>query len=364
VTDRAAKRRAIAAKLRDDIPRLRKEIEDRRAHISQAIERAMARPGKTGASGFAAWSKHAPALARAIGALARAERRLPGAQERADRTTILENERWNRNERIRAANVGYMKRLDALKEAAPVIHRVWDHEREQEEKRLASMRRALLKRTYKDTNGDPAAAERAEREWWRRPPPMPEPVKQPTDLPEPDAIEFDEMVPPREGLILGTFKVMDPSRIGGILDRPRAPTVWTSRHVGNRLIEAHRILKRLPDRIGPATGGAAWPAFRQEMIEEVTKVGASAFAARANVKIKATAEEIALMNEAIGWPLQFLADFKAGRNYAWLAADVNLWASQTTVEEFEKVKDGAKSVPWDALRLVAAGLNAAKEEVR
>src|SRR3954467_6628340 len=52
-------------------------------------------------------------------------------------------------------------------------------------------------------------------------------------------------MPPRAGLLPGTWKMIDPSRLGGIVDRPRAPARWSARHVGMRLIEAHRILKRL-----------------------------------------------------------------------------------------------------------------------
>ncbi|WP_316172112.1 MULTISPECIES: hypothetical protein [unclassified Bradyrhizobium] len=159
----------------------------------------------------------------------------------------------------------------------------------------------------------------------------------------------DLPMPPREGLIPGTWKLMDPSRLGGVVDRPRAPERWTPRHVGNRLIEAHRTLKRLPIKIRPASVKTAWPVFEQEPVDSDEDE---------HVKVDATAAEIELMEDAIGWPMRFLPAVFAS------AGDVNRWASQLKVEEFEKVEDGHHSVPWHELRAIADGLNRAGEAVR
>lgn len=356
---RAAKRRAIADKLAADIERLRNEIDDRRRHLAQAMKRCKEKRVNLGyccpiveaPSGFAAWSRHAPALARAVGSLARAQMRLPAAEERADRAAMIERERHARAEKIQAANVGYMKRLDALKAGAPSIMSKWAKERADEEKRLADRRKQLERRTHKD-QGKAGKSAAVERHWWRRPN-LPEPIKQPE--PEP-ADDIAETMPPREGLIPGTFKLVDPSRLGAVLDRPRLPKAWTAKHVGHRLIEAHRVLARMPATIWPKEYGAAWPDYRREWGELVVQAGAGVLHLNRSGRARgATADEVARMNEAISWPLQFLA------NHGYLAADVNLWAAETSEEEFENDGRGA---PWEALRIIADALNAAKEVVR
>ncbi|MGC2778050.1 MAG: hypothetical protein WA418_20675, partial [Bradyrhizobium sp.] len=126
-------------------------------------------------------------------------------------------------------------------------------------------------------------------------------------------------LPPRDGLIPGTWRMIDPARLGGVVDRPRAPTRWTGRHVGMRLIEAHRTLKRLPMNTRPASMKTAWPVHEVEPIEGTVEEG--------SVKVDPTSVEIGLMEQAIGWPMQFLSSEPAK------ASDVNLWASQVKVEE-------------------------------
>jgi hypothetical protein len=153
--------------------------------------------------------------------------------------------------------------------------------------------------------------------------------------------------PPREGLIPGTWKVMDPTRLGGIVDRPRLHSRWTPRHVGMRLIEAHRTLTRLPGG-GASIQSAPWPMYELEVAPPPAQ----------NARLLATADEIARMEQAITWPMQFLSAEPAK------ARDVNLWASQLTVEEFEKVEDGDNKVPWEALQMIAECLDAARERVQ
>lgn len=162
--------------------------------------------------------------------------------------------------------------------------------------------------------------------------------------------KFNTLAPPREGLIPGTWKMMDPSRIGGIVDQPRRPLRWNPRHVGMRLIEAHRTLKYLPMNLRPAAVKTAWPMHDQEPVEGAVEEG--------NVKVDPSAEQIALMEQAICWPMRFLGESMLS------AGDVNRWAGQLTVEEFEKIEDGHHSVPWHELRAIAGALNAAREIVR
>lgn len=167
----------------------------------------------------------------------------------------------------------------------------------------------------------------------------------------------DGILPPREGLIPGTWKYRDPSRLGGIVDNPRPAARWSSRYVGMRMIEAHRVLARVPARIMPRQFGTSWPQFRQEA-EPIDESDASVVEEHNHVVFGASAEDIARMSQAIEWPMQFLSgDVSA-------AQDVNLWASQMTVEEFEKIDDGAADVPWAGLSRIAAALNAARIVVR
>lgn len=166
------------------------------------------------------------------------------------------------------------------------------------------------------------------------------------------------ILPPRDGLIPGTWKYVDPSRLGGIVDKPRLPALWTPRHVGMRMIEAHRVLARVPMRILPKQFGTAWPTMPEEDTALIERDSAGFVEERNRVQIGASAGDIARMSEALQWPMQFLSSWPA------TAADVNRWASQLTEEEFEKIDDGSADVPWDGLRLIAAALVAARVVVR
>lgn len=327
MTDRAAKRRAIADKLSATISRLTAEI-----------------------AGCAAGTKKRERL---VAQLARAQERLPATLGKAEAAELRDRERKLKRAKIEAANVGYMRRLDALRAEAPAIQALWEKERSDEGRRLEVRRKQLRKRTYKDTQGDAAAAHR--HDWWRRPAKLPDPVQQPAPA------ELDDSAggaPPRDGLIPGTFKLVDVSRLGQIVDRPRLPAVWTARHVGMRLIEAHRVVARIPANILPKQFGAAWPAYRHEFGEQVIQAGAgNLFRGRNAVYRGASADEMARCTEAIAWPLQFLSAMSSA------ARDVNYWAAELTEEEFERIDDGDPRAPWDALQMIADALNAAREPV-
>jgi hypothetical protein len=243
-------------------------------------------------------------------------------------------------------------RLDVIARLEAALERVEDEERE--EGRIASRARQLDRRTHKDQDGKKHTPQ--QEHWWRRPKDLPEPIKQP-DLTPPAGPGAELEPPPRDGLIPGTFRLLDPTRVGGIVDRPRAPRVWTGRHVGARLIEAHKVLARLPATIGPKEFGKAWPAYKHEFGEQVLQAGAGTLLFGRNAPLRgATADEVARMSEAIYWPMQFADLFLSGE-----AADVNAWAADTTEEEFEHDSKGA---PWSALWRIAEALNAAREIVR
>lgn len=325
MTDRAAHRRAIADKLAANIARLP-------AAIAKTREGTKAR-------------------ARLEEQLERAKARVAAAVEQADLAEAAAQEKQAKLAKIQAANAGYMRRLDALKADAPAVSAQWKKERAEEEKRLNARRKQLDRRTTKDLRGN-AVDDRPS--WMKRPIKLPDPIQQPDLAPATSVAE--QLAPPREGLIPGTYRVMDPSRVGSIVDRPRLPKAWTARHVGVRLIEAHRVLGRIPARIWPAEFGAAWPSYRHEFGEQVIQAGAGTlFSGRSPRPRGASAEEMARMSEAICWPMQFLAHDRA------MAADLNWWAFDTATDDFEF---DSRSAPWDALQFIASALNAAREPVR
>ena len=350
MADRSLKRRAIADKLSADIARLEKEIVDRRKNLVEARERLVARrvarayiggAAQVDASGFAAWSRHVPAIARAVGQLERLRRRLPAALEKADSAAMLAREERERRARINAANEGLMRRLDALAAAAPTIDARWAQERLQEAKRIKALQKKLARRAAK------RAPERPD--WMRKPVKLPAPIRQP-DLTIETEKGDDTALVERPGLLPGTYTVMDPRRLHRLLDRPRTPEVWTAAYVGVRLIEAHRVLMKTPSAIYPKGYGAAWPLYKVEASEAANLPGL-----RTSVRVAPSADAVARMHEAIAWPMQFLS------NRPGAAADVNWWAQEAAWDQLEF---DSRSAPWEALQIIATAFNAAKEVVR
>jgi hypothetical protein len=339
LSESATKRKAIADKLAADIARLQREIADRHAHLAQAKARVLVKDPSTW---FAKWSRHVMPLARAVGALQRLQRRLPIAKDRAVRAGA----RASHLARLRAATEGHLRRFDAInsKESAAAQGERWRRERKEEEKRVRQLQKRLRKRTTKDFTERP--------EWMQRPVTLPAPIQQP-DLSPP---RNEEVLPPREGLMPGTFKLMDPTRLGTIIDRPRLPKVWTAAYVGARLIEAHKILLRLPGTIWPKGYGTAWPLYKVEAGEAAIQYGAGTLASLSMPRPRgASADAVARMNEAISWPMQFLS------NRPGAAADVNYWAADAA---FDQMDFDARSAPWVSLQVIADALNAANEPVR
>lgn len=340
---KAAKRRAIADKIARDIERLRKEAADRRAHLAQVKARALAKPGKGKLSGgwFAAWARHAPALAAAEGALARALRRLPDAVSKTEDAETQDREENRQRAAIRARNVGLMRRLDALRDHAPALKKQWDEDRRGEEKRLKKLKKKLEARTRKDITARP--------DWMKRPVALPPPIAQP-DLTVDDGAD----TPPREGLIPGTYRVLPPERLRlNLLDDEPLPGSWTPRHVGKRLIEAHDVLRRLPMNVRPQGYSALWPEYTHDAGELAIQAGAQTLALGRNAIIKvASSDEVARMNEAMQWIWQYLA----GCN-AWALGALNAWAADR-----DATPDDCPVI--DLLEFIADALNAAKEVVR
>jgi hypothetical protein len=294
-------------------------------------------------SWFAAWSRYAPQIARAEGALARALKRQPAAIAKAEFAAGQAKKTAAIRATIRARNVALMRTLDALKEAAPAIDRQWKAERSGEERRLKSLKKRLEKRTRRDITARP--------DWMKKPAALPPRIEQPNFAEQDEA----EIPPPREGLIPGTYRILDPARFSlGLLDADPLPTRWTGKHVGTRLIEAHEILQRLPMSIWPKGYGAMWPAYSHDAGELAIQAGAYTLEVGRNAIIKsASSEEVARMNEAMQWAIQYLSHCNA-----WALGALNGWASSSDADP------DANDAPRDLLEFIAEALNAAKEVVR
>jgi hypothetical protein len=120
------------------------------------------------------------------------------------------------------------------------------------------------------------------------------------------------------------------------------------------LIEAHEILQRLPMSIWPKGYGAMWPAYTHDAGELAIQAGAGTLELGRNAVIRtASADEVARMNEALEWVIQFLSDCNP-----WSLAALNGWASSSDADP------DAADVPRDLLEFIAEALNAAKEVVR
>lgn len=338
--DRAEKRKAIADKVAADIPRLTAEIAKRREKLAKAKERAQPGKGKLAAGWFAIWDRAVMPIARAEGSLARAIKRAPIAQTKAQETAARARQLAAAKIRRDAQTASINRHFETV-HAGPHPQARWNAERAEEAKRMKRLTKQIHKRTSKDFSN---------RFMLEKPLKLPDPVQQPDLTAEAEA----PAIAPREGLIPGTFKVMDPARLrGGLLDADPLPPRWTARRVGERLIEAMDVLQRMPMTLWPKGYGAMWPAYRHEAGELAHQAGAGTLAIGRNVIARtATADEVDRMNEALEWPLQYLAQCNA-----WSLRALNGWA-------MEAIDADGEDAPTDLLQFIADALNAAKEVVR
>lgn len=331
-------------RVKETIERLQREIADRRSNMAQARDRALSKPGQgrmTATSWFAVWSRHAPPIARAQGQLDRARKRLPLLQQRAEEIATKERKLDVKRKRLRAATAAISRRIDANREALAGQAERWDRERQQEDRNMKRLRKRLVARTTKDQQ--PQKPDRRQRLQVSLPAPVQHKL-----IDDPAPVE-----PPRDGLIDGTYEVIDQVRAEArrlLLNPDPLPRRWTADHVGKRLIEAHDVLRRIPMNIWPQGYSALWPEYTHDAGELAIQAGAGTLALGRNVIIRgATADELARMNEALQWPIQFLSI-----NNAWALSTLNTWASDPRDEE----------APRNLLQTIADFLNAANEVVR
>lgn len=138
------------------------------------------------------------------------------------------------------------------------------------------------------------------------------------------------------------------------------PTQWTAEHVGVRLIEAARVIDRMPLG-GLSKKSCIWPAYetmtpgeRAELVNEHMRAGTlnQYYATLNRTRIPPSSHEIARMEEAIGWPGEFLLSDPG------LAGIVTFWAA--TAEPGEEAPAPVRV----GLRTIARGLRRKGVKVR
>jgi hypothetical protein len=87
------------------------------------------------------------------------------------------------------------------------------------------------------------------------------------------------------------------------------PPVWDGPHVGKRLVEALRILRRMPMNRGPRMFGNAWPGYMHEWEDLLAQQTRREEIERAQnrTRVLPSSIEITAMEAAIVWPARYLA---------------------------------------------------------
>lgn len=112
-------------------------------------------------------------------------------------------------------------------------------------------------------------------------------------------------------LFTGQEVVDDWNPLDGVPAPEYVPAEWNGPHVALRLADAWRILAKVPmPRFAPRSFGRMWPEFRIEWTDLLSMIGAGELEAMQRemnrVRVLPTANEISRMEQAIGWPMQYL----------------------------------------------------------
>lgn len=108
---------------------------------------------------------------------------------------------------------------------------------------------------------------------------------------------------------------VDPERVTGWwqerAERYVAPPVWNVGHVDHRLVEAFRVLLRLPIQTRPREFGNAMPTYLYEWGDFLAQAEGDRELRRAGNRLiyrhkGATADEVASMEQALAWPMRYL----------------------------------------------------------
>jgi hypothetical protein len=158
-----------------------------------------------------------------------------------------------------------------------------------------------------------------------------------------------------------------------IIDSPRVKSrpepVWNYELVGERLVEAANVIRRMPMAIYPKRFGNSWPRFEpsqaelQQLMDELQQDGKlEAWQRERNrIHVQPTALEIELAEEAIAWLPRYLGNDTAA------AGIVGAWANRTFSYAPMSIFDEGDQVPPQvraALREISRGLRRDRVPVR
>jgi hypothetical protein len=91
------------------------------------------------------------------------------------------------------------------------------------------------------------------------------------------------------------------------------PPSWIGPHVGLRLVEALRVLRRVPMNGHPREFGNSWPQYaikfsERSQYEDDEEWKRDQASERNQIRPRPSSVEISRMELAIGWPIQYLRD--------------------------------------------------------
>lgn len=126
--------------------------------------------------------------------------------------------------------------------------------------------------------------------------------------------------------VLGAIGVASPAQR---TRRRLLPERWTVLHVIERIEEAFQVLGRTPARIWPRQFGNSMPRHLYDRADLNSQLETGELErmmrVRNRVRLSATPAEIARMNQAIAWPMEYLADKPEVARAVCLAA---VWYNQ------------------------------------
>jgi hypothetical protein len=163
------------------------------------------------------------------------------------------------------------------------------------------------------------------------------------------------------------------SPLSGVPPPDDLPLAWDAGHCAKRLIHAYHVLLSVPGRIGPADLPRPWPEIILEF-SDLIETRKERLSLRPRW-LSFPAAELALAEEAIAWPLTFLADAPHR------AEAVQLWAyakaTRRSLRHLLRKRRAQRSDPYrirsdtalrrylgPGLELLAARLRAAGVPVR
>lgn len=98
--------------------------------------------------------------------------------------------------------------------------------------------------------------------------------------------------------------------LDGVPPPDEVPTRWDAGHVAHRMVKAFEVLQTMPGRIGPKFGSGSWPVILREFSDYLEESVRMQRAGEVNmIRHRYTANEVTLADEALCWPLLYLADY-------------------------------------------------------